>query len=134
MGGVIAMSSCRWWRERENEGMGRTLLALGLGQLVSFDLAIMAFSASSVSTTGIYIKSTQINLNCLLMDNFGRKYRQNFFSCSECTAYSGVHNIHCCRRGVWQYPALPPPQIVGIHRRCHFPLLHSKNVDFNVFI
>lgn len=45
------MSSCRWWRERENEGMGRTLLALGLGQLASFDLAIMAFSASLVSTT-----------------------------------------------------------------------------------
>nr|BAR43500.1 hypothetical protein [Perilla frutescens var. crispa] len=45
----MSSSSSRRWRE--NEGMRRTLLGLGLGQLVSFDLAIMTFSASLVSTT-----------------------------------------------------------------------------------
>ncbi|KAI3471955.1 hypothetical protein Pfo_028643 [Paulownia fortunei] len=40
--------SSSWWRK--NEGMRRTFLELGLGQLVSFDLAIMTFTASLTAT------------------------------------------------------------------------------------
>ncbi|KAG8376694.1 hypothetical protein BUALT_Bualt09G0090500 [Buddleja alternifolia] len=41
--------SSNWWRK--NEGiMGNTLFQLGLGQLISFGLAIMSFTASLVAT------------------------------------------------------------------------------------
>lgn len=40
---------------RENEGMLKTLVDLGFGQLVSFVLAMMTFSASLVSTQGTLV-------------------------------------------------------------------------------
>ncbi|KAK6139918.1 hypothetical protein DH2020_026294 [Rehmannia glutinosa] len=42
------MSSSSWWRK--NEGLSRIFLELGLGQLVSFDLAIMQFTSSLAAT------------------------------------------------------------------------------------
>ncbi|GER29080.1 solute carrier family 35 member F1, partial [Striga asiatica] len=41
------MSSSLWWREKE--GMQKTFLELGLGQLVSLNLAVMSFTASLIS-------------------------------------------------------------------------------------
>ncbi|KAL3628320.1 hypothetical protein CASFOL_027366 [Castilleja foliolosa] len=45
--GFGSVLGSRWWREKE--GMRRIILELGLGQLVSFNLAIMSFTASLVS-------------------------------------------------------------------------------------
>ncbi|KAG6437255.1 hypothetical protein SASPL_102167 [Salvia splendens] len=46
---------------RENEEMLKTLVDLGFGQLVSFDLAIMTFSASLVSTQEINKQCGAVN-------------------------------------------------------------------------
>ncbi|KAL3839795.1 hypothetical protein ACJIZ3_024386 [Penstemon smallii] len=44
------MSNYNYWWLRNNSGMSRTVFQLCLGQLVSFDLAVMTFAVSLVST------------------------------------------------------------------------------------
>ncbi|KAL1545721.1 solute carrier family 35 member F1-like isoform X2 [Salvia divinorum] len=82
---------------RENEELRKTLVDLGFGQLVSFDLAIMTFSASLVSTqvdAPLFLSFTTYSAVALVYGSIMLYRRQKLMVPWYCYALLGFVDVH----------------------------------------